>query len=97
MLFAGWFGPRGLASVVFTMITIQTLHDTGVASDTIVQVATWTILLSVFAHALTATPLSHQYGRWISTQTGSLPELQDAPEPRIRRRSLAHHPGSYRK
>ena len=42
VLFAGWFGPRGLASVVFTMLTIQTLHDTGVAADTIVQVATWT-------------------------------------------------------
>ncbi len=52
VLFAGWFGPRGLASVVFTMITIQTLHDTGVAADTIVQVATWTILLSVVAHGL---------------------------------------------
>ena len=39
VLFAGWFGPRGLASVVFTMLTIQTLHDTGVAADTIVQVA----------------------------------------------------------
>ena len=97
VLFAGWFGPRGLASVVFTMLTIQTLHDTGVAADTIVQVATWTILLSVVAHGLTATPFSLSYGRWISAQTGSLPELHDVPEPRIRRRSLAHRPGRRRR
>ena len=97
VLFAGWFGPRGLASVVFTMLTIQTLHDTGVAADTIVQVATWTILLSVVAHGLTATPFSRSYGRWIAAQTGSLPELQDAPEPRVRRRSLARHPGRRRR
>ena len=88
--FGGWFGPRGLASVVFTMLTIQTLHDTGVAVDTIVQVATWTILLSVVAHGLTAATFARRYGRWITRQAGSLPELQDVPEPRIRRRSLAH-------
>ncbi len=93
-LFAGWFGPRGLASVVFTMLTIQTLRDSGVALTTIVPVATWTILLSVFAHGLTAAPFSRRYGRWISAQTGPIPELQDAPEPRVRRRSLVHRSGA---
>ena len=94
ILFAGWFGPRGLASVVFTMLTIRTLRETGVALDTIVPVATWTILLSVIVHGLTAAPFSRRYGRWISGQTGSLPELQDVPEPRIRRRSLGRPPRS---
>ena len=91
--FAGWFGTRGLASVVFTILTIQTLHVAGIATDTIVEMATWTILLSVFLHGLTAAPLSRWYGRWVGDQPSPLPELADAPEPRLRRRSLGHHPG----
>jgi NhaP-type Na+/H+ or K+/H+ antiporter len=88
--FAGWFGPRGLASVVFTTLAVQTLHGAGIDADTIVQVATWTILLSVVLHGLTAAPLSRRYGRWIAGQQGVVPELASAPEPRIRRRSLGH-------
>ncbi|HTG46871.1 MAG TPA: cation:proton antiporter [Actinomycetota bacterium] len=90
--FAGWFGPRGLASVVFTILAIQTLHEHGVAADTIVQVATWTIALSVLAHGLSAGPLSRRYGERIARTAGPAPELLDAPEPRIRRRSLGHRP-----
>jgi sodium/hydrogen antiporter len=92
IVFAGWFGPRGLASVVFTVLAIQTLHRAGIATDTIVEVATWTILLSIVAHGLTAAPLSQRYGRWIAGKGQELPELADAPEPRLRRRSLGHHP-----
>ena len=90
--FAGWFGPRGLASVVFTLLTIQTLHHAGMTNDTVVEVATWTIVLSVVLHGLTAAPLSRAYGGWISRRQGSVPELVEAPEPRVRRRSLRHHP-----
>ena len=89
--FAGWFGPRGLASVVFTLLTIQTLHHAGMTNDTVVEVATWTIVLSVVLHGLTAAPLSRAYGGWISRRQGSVPELVEAPEPRVRRRSLRHH------
>jgi len=89
--FAGWFGPRGLASVVFTLLTIQTLHHAGMTNDTVVEVATWTIVLSVVLHGLTAAPLSRAYGGWISRRQGSVPELVEAPEPRVWRRSLRHH------
>ncbi len=51
--FMGWFGPRGLASVVFTIIAFETLEGTGLAIEELVEVATWTILLSVLAHGLT--------------------------------------------
>ncbi len=90
--FAGWFGPRGLASVVFTILTIQTLRRADVATDTIVELATWTILLSVFLHGLTAAPFSRWYGRWIADQAAPLEETADVPEPRFRRRSLGHRP-----
>ena len=60
--FIGWFGPRGLASVVFTLLAFTTLREHGLGAGTILQVATYTILLSVIAHGLSATPLAAWYG-----------------------------------
>ena len=86
--FMGWFGPRGLASVVFTLIAVEELHGTGSIPDALTQLATWTILLSVVAHGVSAGPLARIYGRRVRA-AGAIPELADAPEPRVRRRSLA--------
>jgi len=83
----GWFGPRGLASVVFTLVAVDAIDESGAAFYAIVEVATWTILLSVLAHGLTAGPLSRAYGRRLQRAHG-LPELSDVPEPRIRRRRI---------
>ncbi len=83
----GWFGPRGLASVVFTLVAVEALNRSGAAFDAIVEVATWTILLSVIAHGLTAGPLARAYGRRMKG-AGNVPELMDTPEPRVRRRHL---------
>ena len=85
--FMGWFGPRGLASVVFTLIAFEELHGSGRRRG-IVEIATWTILLSVVAHGLSAGPFAHAYGRRVNA-AGDIPELAEAPEPRIRRRSIA--------
>ena len=87
VVFAGWFGPRGLASVVFTLITTETLHASAVA-DTIAEVATWTILLSVVAHGISARPLAAAFGRRSSTWPPDTPELQSSAQPRVRRRQL---------
>jgi sodium/hydrogen antiporter len=84
--FMGWFGPRGLASVVFTLIAVEELHGAGAIA--IEEIATWTILLSVVAHGLSAGPLARVYGRRLH-EAGDIPELAEAPEPRIRRRSVA--------
>ena len=59
----GWFGPRGLASVVFTLVSVETLQHSGAAFDALVEVATWTVLLSVMAHGLSAGPMARAYGR----------------------------------
>jgi NhaP-type Na+/H+ or K+/H+ antiporter len=53
-LFMGWFGPRGLASIVFAVIVLNE-HLPG--GDTIVLTAVCTIVLSILAHGLTANPL----------------------------------------
>jgi NhaP-type Na+/H+ or K+/H+ antiporter len=86
--FMGWFGPRGLASVVFTLIAFEDLHGAGPVADAIVEVATWTILLSVVAHGLSAGPFASTYGHRLH-EAGDTPELAQAPEPRIRRRTIA--------
>ncbi len=53
-LFIGWFGPRGLASIVFGIIAINE-HLPG--SDTLAAVVVATVLLSVVAHGVSANPL----------------------------------------
>jgi NhaP-type Na+/H+ or K+/H+ antiporter len=53
-LFIGWFGPRGLASIVFAVIVLNE-HLPG--GDTITMTVVCTITLSVLAHGLSANPL----------------------------------------
>jgi len=53
-LFIGWFGSRGLASIVFGVIVLQTNLP---GSSTIVLVAECTIILSIIAHGISAHPL----------------------------------------
>ena len=53
-LFIGWFGPRGLATIVFAVLVLDE-HLPG--NDTIMLAAGWTVLLSVIAHGVTANPL----------------------------------------
>jgi NhaP-type Na+/H+ or K+/H+ antiporter len=55
VLFMGWFGPRGLASIVFTIMALEADIP---GMNTIALVAACTILMSVVGHGLTAQPLS---------------------------------------
>jgi sodium/hydrogen antiporter len=72
--FLGWFGPRGLASIVFALLVIETEGVPG--QDQISLIATWTVLLSVFAHGLTAQPGAKSYAR----HAESIPDEEEAPE-----------------
>jgi NhaP-type Na+/H+ or K+/H+ antiporter len=60
VLFVGWFGPRGLASLVFALLALEEL---GPVADQAVSVIAVTVLLSVLAHGLSAAPLAVRYGR----------------------------------
>jgi NhaP-type Na+/H+ or K+/H+ antiporter len=60
VLFVGWFGPRGLASLVFALITLE---EHGEKADDAVAVITGTVLLSVLVHGISAAPLAARYGR----------------------------------
>lgn len=59
VLFVGWFGPRGLASLVFALLALEEL---GPVADDAIAVIGVTVLLSVLAHGLTAAPLAARYG-----------------------------------
>ncbi|HSR88465.1 MAG TPA: cation:proton antiporter, partial [Pontiella sp.] len=53
-LFMGWFGPRGLATIVFAVVVIDKHLP---HAETITMTAVCTILLSVLGHGLSANPL----------------------------------------
>ena len=53
-LFIGWFGPRGLASIVFAVIVLDSKLPN---SDLIAMTVVCTIILSIIAHGITANPL----------------------------------------
>lgn len=90
MAFAGWFGPRGLATIVFMLTIVEGASLPG--SNRIVQVATVTVLLSVLAHGLTAPALTERYVRWLSNRPeGLIVEPHDTSTPAVvPRRSLWH-------
>jgi NhaP-type Na+/H+ or K+/H+ antiporter len=66
VLFIGWFGPRGLASLVFALLALEEL---GPGADDAITVIGLTVLLSVVAHGLSARPLSSRYGRSASARS----------------------------
>jgi len=91
VVFMGWFGPRGLASVVFTLLAWEDIeHADG--GGMLLQTATWTILLSVVLHGISASPLVARYGSYVAS-LGDVPEKAPASEPRIRVRDLAGRRG----
>ncbi len=63
-LFVGWFGPRGLASIVFAILLLEEAADMGPETDKIVGVITLTVTASVIAHGFSAAPLARRYGEW---------------------------------
>lgn len=92
VLFVGWFGPRGLASVVFALLALEDLD--GPAARHATTVIAFTVLLSVLAHGLTADPLAERYGPHLAPpQEAPAPATPaDIPERRLIRRTPAHHP-----
>ena len=82
--FIGWFGPRGLASVVFALIAFDELPADGGRSTMLAAIIA-TVLLSVVAHALTAKPLAGRYATYAHDR-GRPADHRPTPEPVLRRR-----------
>src|SRR5215204_1333776 len=82
--FIGWFGPRGLASVVFALVAFDELPADGGRSTMLAAIIA-TVLLSVVAHALTAKPLAGRFATYAHDR-GRPADHRPTPEPVLRRR-----------
>lgn len=63
-LFLGWFGPRGLASIVFAVIV---LGQDVTGAETLAATVVCTVALSIIAHGLSANPLASAYSARAAT------------------------------
>jgi NhaP-type Na+/H+ or K+/H+ antiporter len=83
--FLGWFGPRGLASIVFVLVLLE---ETDLPERSLMlTVVTWTVALSVYAHGLTAGPGATRYATWYHAQHEHhrvMPESASVGEQRTR-------------
>jgi NhaP-type Na+/H+ or K+/H+ antiporter len=91
LLYMGWFGPRGLASLVFAAIVIA---DSDIAeADPIISVVVLTVAMSILLHGVTAYPGASAYAGWSERQRDdhdAMIEHQDVEPVRERRRTTEH-------
>jgi NhaP-type Na+/H+ or K+/H+ antiporter len=89
--FVGWFGPRGLASIVFAVIVVEDSH---LPHESTILAATYvTIGMSVLLHGLTAAPLAARYARWFQAHPPDrAPAMESLPTELQRRRGPLHAP-----
>ena len=86
--FLGWFGPRGLASIVFAVIVVE---ESNLPHEHLIVLAIYlTVGLSVLAHGLTAAPLAGRYARWYERHPRETPPpMESAPAEVTRARGPA--------
>jgi NhaP-type Na+/H+ or K+/H+ antiporter len=86
VLFLGWFGPRGLASIVFGVVVVEA---SGLPhTSELVAAISATVALSVLAHGVTAAPLVRRYAGW---HAALAPPMESAPAPAQRWRHAVTH------
>ena len=62
--FVGWFGPRGIASVLYLLMAVASIGMEG--HERIFSVIVLTVTISVIAHGISAAPLSKLYGKTVA-------------------------------
>ncbi|MBN9689535.1 MAG: cation:proton antiporter [Verrucomicrobia bacterium] len=76
VVFMGWFGPRGLASLVLALVYLE--EETRAGGESTVRLAVMvTVLLSIFLHGISAQPGIRLYARSLAQLPASAPEHQD--------------------
>jgi NhaP-type Na+/H+ or K+/H+ antiporter len=83
ILFIGWFGPRGLASIVLGLIFLK--EEANLAGENLISlVVAATVLLSVFAHGVSAAPGINVYAKQVEQMDYDDPERQEAVKMPVR-------------
>ena len=82
LAFVGWFGPRGLASILYARIVVgEGLPVAGLLESVVILA----VLLSTVLHGVTAYPLARRYGeRLAATREGAGEEHRRVPELPVR-------------
>jgi NhaP-type Na+/H+ or K+/H+ antiporter len=81
--FIAWFGPRGLASIILALVVIEEEPELpGV--PTLFAAMTITVLASVFAHGISARPLTNAYARSLSDVDEDAEEMRPVEELPVR-------------
>ena len=86
VLFLGWFGPRGLASIVLVLVALEEPALAPVAPQ-IAAIVLMTVILSVFAHGISARPGAAAYARSVDTMDSDAPERRAVAQLPARRRA----------
>ena len=82
--FFGWFGPRGLASILFGLLVVEQFETP--AGELIFTTVAWTVAVSIVAHGLTANAWAAHLAARIERETEPMAEMQPVPELTTRRR-----------
>ncbi len=80
-LFLGWFGPRGLASILFVLLSLE--ESEVPHRDEILSITLVTVALSVLLHGVSAAPLAKLYGQ-LADRMGECEESQDVTDMPLR-------------
>jgi NhaP-type Na+/H+ or K+/H+ antiporter len=76
VLFMGWFGPRGLASIVLGLVYLE--EEARLPGEETIKLAIMaTVMLSIFAHGFSALPGVDLYARKIADLDASAPERRE--------------------
>ena len=92
-LFLGWFGPRGLASILFVLLILEKYPIAG--AETVYVTVVVSVLLSVVLHGVTAGPLARAYGRLVM-KSGECEESKPTSEMPVRHK-MSLNPSSEEK
>jgi NhaP-type Na+/H+ or K+/H+ antiporter len=78
VLFMGWFGPRGLATIVLGLVAVEEVQAAGTSLMKLALIAT--VLLSIFAHGFSASPGIRLYAQQIARLGPDAPEYEAISE-----------------
>ena len=85
--FLGWFGPRGLASILFALLVVE--EDRLETGPFLVAVVALTVLASTVLHGLTSYPLARRYGEHAAAMEETQAEHEEVQELPVR---ISHSP-----
>lgn len=87
VLFLGWFGPRGLASILFVLLILEEAEL--VHRGELLSITVATVALSALFHGLSAAPLARRYASMVANM-GDCQEIRPATELPLRDGHIGH-------